>query len=73
MTTTTNHMADVIFFLDDIATTYTLAIEAAIQLLEENNSSKALNVLRSAIKPENRTFLDTVSEALLEHFKSEVA
>ena len=73
MTTTMNDLADVIFLLDDIAIKYTLAIEAAIQLLGENNSSKALNVLRSAIKPENRTFLDTVSEALLEHFKSEVA
>jgi hypothetical protein len=73
MTTTMNDLADVIFILEYIAFTYTLAIEAAIQLLEENNSSKALNVLRRAITPANKTFLDAVSEAYLEYAKSEMA
>ena len=73
MTTTMKNLADVIFTLDDIAITYTVAIEAAIQLLEENNSSKALNILRRVITPENTTFLDAVSEACLEHAKSEMA
>ena len=73
MTTTMNDSADVIFILHDIATTYTFAIEAAIQLLEENNSSKALNVLRRAITPANETFLDTVTEGCLEDAKSEMA
>lgn len=73
MTTTMNDLADVIFLLDDIAITYTLAIEAAISLLEKDNSSEALNVLRRVITPANKTFLDTVSEAYLEYSKSEMA
>lgn len=73
MTTTMNDLADVIFLLDDIAITYTLAIEAAISLLEKDNSSEALNVLRRVITPANKAFLDTVSEAYLEYSKSEMA